>query len=78
MMFSLVLARHRLTEYFHEIPQTMQFTLPAPFAPFLFTLANNGASIINPAVLKANSDDEARGYLAQHIAGSGAYLLQRW
>ncbi|MGN8212644.1 ABC transporter substrate-binding protein, partial [Escherichia coli] len=29
---------------------TVKFTLSQPFAPFLYTLANDGASIINPAV----------------------------
>ncbi len=32
---------------------TVKFTLSQPFAPFLYTLANDGASIINPAVLKS-------------------------
>ena len=59
-------------------PTTVRFTLPEPFAPFLHTLANDGASIVNPAVLKANADDDARGWLAEHTAGSGAYMLQRW
>ena len=59
-------------------PQTVRFTLDTPYAPFLYTLANDGASIINPAVLKAHASDDARGYLAEHTAGSGAYMLQRW
>ena len=59
-------------------PHTVRFTLNTPFVPFLYTLANDGASIINPAVLKANAADDARGYLAEHTAGSGAYMLQRW
>lgn len=59
-------------------PLTVRFTLKTPFAPFLYTLANDGASIINPAVLKANAADDARSYLADHTAGSGAYMLQRW
>lgn len=59
-------------------PQTVQFTLSQPFAPFLYTLANDGASIINPTVLDAHSSDNARAYLAEHTAGSGAYMLQRW
>ncbi|EPG2865531.1 ABC transporter substrate-binding protein [Pluralibacter gergoviae] len=59
-------------------PQTVRFTLPDAFAPFLHTLANDGASIINPAVLKAHADDDARGWLAQNTAGSGAFKLQRW
>ena len=40
-------------------PQTVRFTLDTPFAPFLYTLANDGASIINPAVLKAHASDDA-------------------
>lgn len=58
--------------------QTVRFSLKDQFAPFLYTLANDGASIINPAVLKANAGDDARAYLAEHTAGSGAYMLQRW
>ncbi|EHH7049391.1 ABC transporter substrate-binding protein [Escherichia coli] len=34
---------------------TVKFTLSQPFAPFLYTLANDGASIINPAVLKEHA-----------------------
>jgi len=59
-------------------PQTVRFTLSDPFAPFLYTLANDGASIINPAILKTYATDDARSYLAEHTAGSGAYMLQRW
>jgi len=42
----------------------VRFTLSQPFAPFLYTLANDGASIINPAVLKEHAADDARGFLA--------------
>jgi len=59
-------------------PYTVRFTLSEPFAPFLYTLANDGASIINPAVLKSHDSDDARGYLAEHTAGSGAFMLQSW
>ena len=45
---------------------TVKFTLSQPFAPFLYTLANDGASIVNPAVLKANTADDARGFGAKH------------
>ena len=58
--------------------QTVRFTLGTPFAPFLNTLANDGAAIINPAVLKQHAADDARGWLAQHTAGSGPFMLQRW
>lgn len=57
---------------------TVRFTLSAPFAPFLYTLANDGASIINPAVLSKYSDDEGKGWLAENSAGSGPYQVQRW
>ncbi|MBG6241457.1 MAG: ABC transporter substrate-binding protein [Candidatus Symbiopectobacterium sp. Dall1.0] len=57
---------------------TVRFTLSAPFAPFLYTLANDGASIINPAVLSKHSDDEGKGWLAENTAGSGPYQVQRW
>ena len=57
---------------------SVRFTLSTPFAPFLYTLANDGAAIINPAVLKAHAADDARGWLAEHTAGSGPFMLQRW
>ncbi len=56
----------------------MKFTLSQPFAPFLYTLANDGASIINPAVLKEHAADDARGFLAQNTAGSGPFMLKSW
>ncbi|OKU10263.1 D-alanyl-D-alanine dipeptidase [Escherichia coli] len=57
---------------------TVKFTLSQPFAPFLYTLANDGASIINPAVLKEHAADDARGFLAQNTAGSGPFMLKSW
>ena len=39
---------------------TVKFTLSQPFAPFLYTLANDGASIINPAVLKEHAAASSR------------------
>lgn len=57
---------------------TVKFTLSQPFAPFLYTTANDGASIINPTVLKANAADDARGFLAQNTAGSGPFMLKSW
>ncbi|WP_370541639.1 ABC transporter substrate-binding protein [Brenneria sp. L3-3C-1] len=59
-------------------PYTVRFTLSTPFAPFLYTLANAGAAIVNPAVMKEHGGDDARGWLAENTAGSGPYLLQRW
>lgn len=59
-------------------PMTVQFKLSQPFAPFLFTLANNGAGIVNPAVAKAHPEDGGKEWLASHSAGSGAYMLSSW
>jgi len=59
-------------------PHTVRFTLSTPFAPFLYTLANDGAGIINPTVLKAHNSDDAKGWLAEHTAGSGPYMLKSW
>ena len=57
-------------------PMTVQFKLADPFAPFLYTLANNGAAIINPNVVKRGDNVEA--YLAGNTAGSGPYQLTSW
>lgn len=54
---------------------TVRFTLQNPYAPFLYTLANNGASIINP---KALERDDADTWLASNTAGSGPYQLVSW
>ncbi len=59
-------------------PMTVRFTLKTPFAPFLYTLANDGAGIVNPAIAKANPADEGKAWLAAHTAGSGPYKLDRW
>lgn len=57
-------------------PQTIRFTLKTPFAPFLFTLAHNGASIVNPLV--ANKGAETNAWLSSHTAGSGPFRLTSW
>ncbi len=57
-------------------PQTIRFTLKTPFSPFLFTLAHNGASIINPAVVNKSADVNA--WLSSHTAGSGPFRLSNW
>lgn len=57
-------------------PQTIRFTLKTPFAPFLYTLAHNGASIVNPLV--ANKGAETNAWLSSHTAGSGPYRLANW
>lgn len=59
--------------------KTVRFTLSEPFAPFLYTLANNGAAIINPKVMEHEQDgDLAQGYLSSSTMGSGAFMLDSW
>ncbi|MEH0017650.1 ABC transporter substrate-binding protein, partial [Citrobacter portucalensis] len=57
---------------------TVKFNLSQPFASYLYTLANDGASIINEAILKEHAADDARGFLAQNTAGSGPFMLKSW
>ncbi len=59
-------------------PMTVRFTLKTPFAPFLYTLANDGAGIVNPAIAKGNPADGGKAWLSSHTAGSGPYKLERW
>jgi peptide/nickel transport system substrate-binding protein len=57
-------------------PMTVRFTLKTPYAPFLSTLAHNGAAIVNPDVAKQPGGADA--YLSTHTAGSGAFKLVNW
>lgn len=60
-------------------PMTVRMTLSKPFAPFLSALATSGAAIINPKAMEHEKDgDKAKGWLAEHTAGSGAYTLTSW
>ncbi|HEY0212461.1 MAG TPA: ABC transporter substrate-binding protein [Paenirhodobacter sp.] len=60
-------------------PLTVRFTLPDAFAPFLYTLANSGAGIVNPAVMAHEKDgDLGQGWLSANTAGSGAFMLASW
>lgn len=58
-------------------PMEVQFKLPGQFAPFLYTLANNGAGIVNPSVASQDGD-EGTTWLSANSAGSGAYMLTGW
>jgi len=58
-------------------PMQVTFTLPQAFAPFLYTLAIDGASIVNPN-LATQDGDEGSGWLSSHSSGSGAYMLENW
>ena len=58
---------------------TVKITLKNSFAPFLQTLATDGASIVNPAVMKHEKDkDFAQAWLAENADGSGPYRISEW
>ncbi len=60
-------------------PYTVQFKLNKVFPPFLSTLATNGGSIVNPAVMKHEKDgDMGQNWLATHTEGSGPYQVAEW
>ena len=60
-------------------PLTVRFSMVKPCPYFLFTLANNGTGIVNPAVTRLpEAGDEAKLYLAAHTAGSGPFRLASW
>lgn len=61
-------------------PLTVRFTMGSAFAPFLYTLANDGASIVNPKAVTANAkgNDLGQGWLSAHTAGSGPFELSQW
>lgn len=60
-------------------PMTVRFTLPEAFAPFLYTLANDGAAIVNPKIMEHEKDgDLAQGWLSANTAGSGGWMLASW
>lgn len=57
----------------------VRFKLNAPFPPFIYSLANNGASIVNPRVMEhEQGGDQGQAYLAEHSMGSGPYRLVEW
>ncbi len=58
---------------------TLEITLKNAYGPFLQTLATDGASIINPAVMKHEKNgDQAQGWLAENTDGSGPFKLVEW
>ncbi|MFP8777157.1 ABC transporter substrate-binding protein [Hydrogenophaga sp. RWCD_12] len=60
-------------------PMSVRFKLATAYTPFLYTLANNGAGIVNPKVqAKVRDGDAAKGWLAGNTAGSGPYRLVSW
>lgn len=57
--------------------QTVKFTLSKTFAPFMATVP--ALMIVNAEVVTANvGTDDGQTYLADTVAGSGAYLLDSW
>jgi peptide/nickel transport system substrate-binding protein len=60
-------------------PLTVRIEQSSAFAPFISTLATYGASVINPKVVAHEKDgDMAKGWLAEHTAGSGPYKILSW
>ena len=60
-------------------PLTVKFTMGKVCPYFLYALANDGGSIINPNVMKmAQGNDDAKGWLSSHTAGSGPFKLTSW
>ncbi len=74
------------SDYFTEIKEIkilgdyeVQFVLEYPYAPFIYTLATNAASILNPNIIKHEENgDLAQKWLATHIDGSGPFRLKEW
>jgi peptide/nickel transport system substrate-binding protein len=60
-------------------PTTVSFILKRTSPQFLYTLAGNYGGIVNPKVAsKAVKGDMGQSYLANHTAGSGAFVLTEW
>ena len=60
-------------------PYTLEITLKNAYGPFLQTLATDGASIVNPGVMKHEKDgDLAQAWLAENTDGSGPFRLTEW
>lgn len=59
-------------------PQTVQFTLQTPYAPFLHATA--WIFVLNPADVQANETDGDAGqaWLVSNSAGSGPFTIARW
>jgi len=56
---------------------TVTFTLQKTFAPFMATVPS--IMILNSDVVAENAgDDDAQTWLADNVAGAGAYLLDSW
>jgi peptide/nickel transport system substrate-binding protein len=60
-------------------PLTLRFEQTSAFGPFMSTLATVGASVVNPKAMEHEKDgDMAKGWLAEHTAGSGPYKITSW
>jgi len=60
-------------------PYTLEIRLKNAYGPFLQTLATDGASIINPALMKHEKDgDLGQAWLAENTLGSGPFKLVEW
>ena len=58
-------------------PRTVTFTLSKTFAPFMATVP--ALMIVNAELVEANKgEDDGQTWLADNVAGSGAYVLDSW
>ena len=59
----------------------VEFTLKAPFGPFLLSLASiSGAAIVSPQAVRAHLKDGtlATHWLSTHMDGTGPYVMSQW
>jgi peptide/nickel transport system substrate-binding protein len=63
-------------------PETVQINLPKTASPgaFLAVLTNTVAGVVDSQVVKTHetNGDNASGWLLDHSAGSGAYVIDHW
>lgn len=59
---------------------TVQITLTHPYAPFLYTIAYVGGSIMNSTLVMSHeaNGDMGQAWLQNHDAGSGPYVMSQW
>lgn len=59
---------------------TVQITLTHAYAPFLYTIAYVGGSIMNSTLVMSHETDGDMGqaWLQSHDAGSGPYVMSQW
>jgi peptide/nickel transport system substrate-binding protein len=78
---SELLADNLSPERIHVLsPRVIEFRLEKPCAYFLSTLFNPAAAVVDPSVVEAHAHDGdlGSGWLRDHSAGSGPFVLKSW